>query len=119
MKLLSYFQRHLWIFGLTAIFFFASFGLAQVKKPPVYVAKATDYKVSKLPVLKNTDSVPVLSAQGVYAYDLDSGVVLYEKNPDEPLFPASTTKIVTALVSLDSYNLNDVVNTGHFSDDWF
>ena len=115
MKSISYFQKHLWLLSLTAVLFFASFSLVQIKKPPVYVAKATNYKVSKLPVLKNTDSIPVLSAQGVYAYDVDSGVVLYEKNPDEPLLPASTTKIVTALVALDNYNLQDVLNTGHFS----
>lgn len=54
-------------------------------------------------------SFPILSAQGVLAVDLDSGVPLYQKNPNTPLLPASTTKIVTALVSLDSYNLDQVL----------
>jgi len=42
-------------------------------------------------------------------------VVLYEKNPDLPLFPASTTKIVTALVAMDYYNDQEVLNTGNVS----
>lgn len=62
-----------------------------------------------IPVLANGSSFPQLSAQGVYAVDLTSGVPLYEKNSDFPLLPASTTKIITALVSLDSYQLDQVL----------
>jgi len=46
------------------------------------------------------------------AVDLDSGVTLYEKDPNKTLLPASTTKIVTALVSRDSYNLDRVLKVG-------
>lgn len=52
---------------------------------------------------------PLLSAEGVVVIDLPSGVTLYEKNPDEKLLPASTTKIMTALVSLEVYQLSDIV----------
>lgn len=68
------------------------------------------------PVLKENSSplggkqvFPILSAQGALAVDLDSGVSLYEKNPDAVLLPASTTKIVTALVALDTYSLDQVL----------
>lgn len=64
------------------------------------------------PVLAADSSYPVISAQGALAIDLDSGVYLYEKNADQPLLPASTTKIITALVSLDEYNLNQVLTVG-------
>ena len=64
------------------------------------------------PVLGASTSFPVFSAEGVLAVDLDSGVTLYEKNPDTPLLPASTTKIVTALVALDTYKLDDVLTVG-------
>lgn len=63
--------------------------------------------------MEGNDNFPVLSAQGVFAFDLDSSVVLYEKNPDQKLLPASTTKMITALVSLDEYNLDQVVSAGH------
>jgi D-alanyl-D-alanine carboxypeptidase len=61
------------------------------------------------PVLGADATFPVLSAQGALAVDLDSGVSLYEKNPDATLLPASTTKIVTALVALDYYSLNQIL----------
>jgi D-alanyl-D-alanine carboxypeptidase len=69
------------------------------------------------PVLGTSTSFPVLSAQGALAVDLDSGVSLYEKNPDSPLLPASTTKIVTALVSLDTYQLDQILTVGKISVD--
>ena len=42
--------------------------------------------------------------------DLDSGRVLYSKNPDERLFPASTTKTMTALVAFENGKLNQVIH---------
>lgn len=65
-----------------------------------------------LPVLKDSSTFPVLSAQGVLAIDLTSGINLYDKNSDGPLLPASTTKIITALVALDSYPLDAVLTVG-------
>lgn len=50
-----------------------------------------------------------VSAEGVVVYDLDSATVMYQRNANESLAPASTTKIMTALVSLEHYNLDDVV----------
>lgn len=64
------------------------------------------------PVLEKDQNFPILSAQGVIAIDLDSGVPLYEKNADAPLLPASTTKIVSALVALDAYELDSVLTVG-------
>lgn len=53
---------------------------------------------------------PLISARAAFIFDPSSGTVLYQKNPDTRLFPASTTKIMTALVSLDTYHLGDVIN---------
>lgn len=64
------------------------------------------------PVLAADVSFPALSAQGALAVDLDSGVNLYKKNPDTPLLPASTTKIITALVALDTYKLDQILTVG-------
>lgn len=52
---------------------------------------------------------PEISAAGVVVYDLASGVTLFGRNTDVSLFPASTTKIMTALVALEHYGLDDVV----------
>lgn len=69
-------------------------------------------KYPDLPVLKENSNFPVFSAQSVMVMDLDSGVTLFEKNPDKKLLPASTTKIVTALVALDVYDLDQVLKVG-------
>lgn len=50
-----------------------------------------------------------LSARGVYAFDIDSGEVLFTKEEDNPILPASTTKLATALVALQDYKLEDIV----------
>ena len=49
------------------------------------------------------ESSPDLShAECVYLYNYESNRVLLEKNSDKKLFPASMTKIVTALVALET-----------------
>jgi D-alanyl-D-alanine carboxypeptidase (penicillin-binding protein 5/6) len=50
-----------------------------------------------------------ISATGIVILDVESGVYLLKRNEEELLAPASTTKILTALVALDSYGLDDVV----------
>ncbi len=55
-----------------------------------------------------TEPEPV-TAKSVLITDLATGEVLWEKNSQATLPPASTTKIVTALVSLENYSLGEVV----------
>jgi D-alanyl-D-alanine carboxypeptidase (penicillin-binding protein 5/6) len=51
-----------------------------------------------------------ITARAYIAVDLsDNGTVLLGKNVHAHMFPASTTKIVTALVARDQYGLDDVV----------
>ncbi|HET9866568.1 MAG TPA: serine hydrolase, partial [Nitrospira sp.] len=52
---------------------------------------------------------PVIKAAAVYLVELKSGRVLLEKNATRRLPPASLTKIMTALVALESAPLQDVV----------
>lgn len=52
---------------------------------------------------------PEISAAGLVVYDFDSGASIFTRNADVELSPASTTKIMTALVVLDNYQLDDVV----------
>lgn len=72
---------------------------------------------SDLPLLKVDAKYPILSAQSVMAVDLTSGVTLYEKDPNKALLPASTTKILTALVALDTYQPDQVLKVGKFNVD--
>ena len=51
------------------------------------------------------------TADGAYLVDMQ-GNVLYEKNADKQLYPASMTKIMTALVAVENGNLDDTVTVG-------
>ena len=60
---------------------------------------------------------PELSAQAVILVDLDSGTILYQLNSTQPRSPASLTKVMTILLTLEAadrgeVNLSDVVTAG-------
>lgn len=61
------------------------------------------------PEIKETISPPNLTAESAILIDVPSAVILYQKNPQEELHPASITKMMTALVSLDHFRLNEIV----------
>ena len=65
--------------------------------------------LSKYPINHTGVQAPYLSARSAIVVDLDSKALLYQKNPDLKLLPASTTKIITALIALEEYDLDDVV----------
>ena len=55
---------------------------------------------------------PELTSQGVCLLDSDTGQVVYGKNQDQKYYPASTTKVLTALVVLEHGKLDDKVTIG-------
>lgn len=84
-----------------------------VKLKPII--NSTDFQLplpAEYPVNQTKITAPFLSAQGAVVIDADSKSIIYAKNPDLWLLPASTTKIMTALVALDNYSLDDVVTIG-------
>ena len=64
------------------------------------------------PTNNRVSTLPELTARSVFVIDANSSVVLYKKDPDLRLMPASTTKIMTALVALEQYSLQDVLVVG-------
>ena len=54
-------------------------------------------------------SIPAATANAVLVADCDTGEVIYQRNADKTVAPASTTKIMTALLTIESVNLNKVV----------
>jgi D-alanyl-D-alanine carboxypeptidase len=75
---------------------------------PIRSYAIPDFPTSLYPVNDGT-AAPVLTARSVVAQDVDSKSLVYTKNPDTALMPASTTKIMTALVALDHYKLTDQI----------
>lgn len=73
------------------------------------------YDLDNIPVLKSKEFFLddlSLSATAVYAIDLSSMTVLYEKDSQKVLHPASTSKMMTALVALDTFNLDEELLVG-------
>lgn len=52
---------------------------------------------------------PDVAAESAILIDGRTGTVLYSKNATEQMYPASITKIVTAIVALESSNVSDTV----------
>ena len=62
-----------------------------------------------------------LHSEGVYMVNLDTDIVIVSKNADKKLTPASTTKIMTALVALENikdFNAKVVVNSTATDEFW-
>jgi len=62
---------------------------------------------SDLPKKISEIESPFLSADAAFVVDRKNSKVLYDLKSKEKLAPASTTKLMTALVSLDIYKLDD------------
>lgn len=58
--------------------------------------------------LAEDEEVP-LHSEAAIVMDRESGRILYDKNIDQPMYPASITKIVTAIVAIEQANLDDIV----------
>ncbi len=50
-----------------------------------------------------------IQADGGILMDADSGTILFEKNADQHFYPASITKILTALIIIENCDMNDIV----------
>lgn len=72
---------------------------------PFELPTPAPYPVNSTGVLPGNE----ITAEGIVIEDIPSAVVIYKRNENMPLPPASTTKILTALVALDTYGLDDVL----------
>ena len=52
---------------------------------------------------------PEINAGALYLLETNTNSVLNEKNADQQMYPASTTKILTCLIALETCSLDDVI----------
>ena len=57
----------------------------------------------------NTVNTIEITAPHAVLIDMDSGKMLYEKDAYTPVYPASTTKILTAILVLENCDLDEKV----------
>ena len=62
---------------------------------------------------ENRTTEPELEAAGAILTDLTTGQVFAQKNADARLYPASTTKIMTALLAIEYGDLTEIVTVGN------
>ncbi|MBI4973986.1 D-alanyl-D-alanine carboxypeptidase [Candidatus Roizmanbacteria bacterium] len=67
-----------------------------------------EINIQPIPRLKYPTS-PDITAQGAYIVDIPTFTPIFERSGHDRFFPASTTKIVTALVVNDIYNSDDIL----------
>lgn len=65
-------------------------------------------KIQSIPRARTPPPAEV-TAEGIYIVELESFTPLYEKNANTQFFPASTTKVITALVAADLYDPNKII----------
>ena len=103
-----------------AAFFGLALGFFLLPGQNWYSAVALKYQTPKAQPLTVTSPIadypvfigpktPQVTARSAVVLDRDSAVLMYGKNDDVRLLPASTVKIMTALVALENYGLDDVL----------
>lgn len=106
------FKKRLLIFGMGAFLFI------QTSLQMGLIAYATDYAAEEearrqLPIASNSyeewPSGPAVGAEGAILMEAQTGTILYEKNIHEHLYPASTTKILSALIGMENCKMDETV----------
>lgn len=80
-----------------------------VSLAPATRALADDTEATEEETTYSASEEPSLSCPAAFLVDIDTGTVLLEKDADVQREPASTTKVMTALLVLESLDLDDTV----------
>lgn len=90
--------------------------IPNVIKTIVSLLLVTALSLARQPVCVQADEADLkLYAKAAVLMDADSGRVLYERCGDEQLPMASTTKIMTLIVTLENANLEDTVTVSSYA----
>lgn len=63
-----------------------------------------------IPVNETRTPVPIMSPYGMLVQDIPSGVILYANQDTSRFSPASTTKLMTAIIAKEKFALDDVLS---------
>ena len=76
-----------------------------------YLALAEERKSEPIQTdeYKDWPAGPKIGAEGAVLMEVHTGTILYSKNADERLYPASITKMLTALVAMDNCDMDEEV----------
>ena len=63
--------------------------------------------------IENWPIGPEISAETAILLEANTGVILYSKNIDQKMYPASTTKLMTCLIAAENCQMDEMVNFSH------
>lgn len=70
--------------------------------------------ITDFPIIAKTISIPQVSARSVLAVDRNTDKILFEKEPSLQALPASTVKLMTAIISFDIYKLDESLRVSRY-----
>lgn len=104
------------ICGILCTLFLSAPPLTVMADEPMTYAEAAEAR-KLLPVQTNEidgwPKGPEIGAQSAILMDADTGTILYAKNIYEAGYPASTTKLLTALIASEQSAMNEIVVMSH------
>ncbi|MCI8760609.1 MAG: D-alanyl-D-alanine carboxypeptidase [Clostridia bacterium] len=68
---------------------------------------------ANIPFVFATSEEPNLISQSAILVDNKTGKILFSKNENEKMYPASTTKIITAIIALENCQLDEIVTISY------
>lgn len=82
-----------------------------IASPQALKVRGLSVDIASFPIPQsfNTAPVPTISAQSAIVFEPESGTVVWGKDIDRTLYPASTTKLITALTALDIYSPDQIL----------
>lgn len=105
-------RHHLFIFFVAEVFCLLYPGTHWVR---AYAERPIDPHILPrthhlIPTVLHQTPPPLVSAEGLFVVDIDSWTPVLFRNENSPLFPASTTKMITALTSRRLYPQHKIVD---------
>lgn len=111
-------KLHKFMIRISFLILVLSFSLNAYAAPVTtedYLAEAEERKL--LPIesnqIENWPAGPAIGAQSAILLEANTGVILYAKNIDERLYPASTTKLMTCLIAAEKCQLGETIKFSH------
>lgn len=102
--LIIFFILVLNLFWLPSLSYWGTYGLDQ----SISKNQISQFQIPTTPIIKLV-SKPETTAQNYILVDVVTNKILTSKNPEDKIYPASTTKLITALTALNIYPLDEVV----------
>ena len=102
--------------GLGAVTMFSQFPVSAAEETAQNTDAAAQTADPSVVVTNGIDGWPQasdISSAAAIVMETSTNTVLYSKNADQPLYPASAVKIMTFLVALENSSLDDTVTFSH------